>query len=76
MTVTGGWGGYNGEKKGKDCEGIYIKDPWTKPKQGRSEDGQWGWGKWGKEVAGKCKQLYLNSKKNKKLKVKKEPLFL
>ena len=33
----------NGGKKGKDHQGICIKDPWTKPNTGRIEDGRWGW---------------------------------
>ena len=33
-------------KKGKDCKGTCVKDPWTKPNGGRIEGGRWGRGKW------------------------------
>ena len=47
-------------KKGKGLQGACIKDPWTKPKGGRIEGGRWG-----KVVAGKRRQLYLNNNKTK-----------
>ena len=34
---------------GEGCQGIFIKDPWTKPKRGRIKDGGedgWGQGEW------------------------------
>ena len=34
--------GDNLEKR-KSHQGIYIKDPWTKPKRGRIKGGRWGW---------------------------------
>ena len=43
-----------------------MKDPWTKPKGGRTEGGRWGWVGWGKVVVGKRRQLYLNVNKNDK----------
>ena len=33
----------NGEKRGKCCQGTFIKDTWTKPKGVRIEGGRWGW---------------------------------
>ena len=43
LTVTRGTGvGDNGEI-GKGHQGTCIKDPWTKPKEGRIEGGRWGW---------------------------------
>ena len=56
MTVTTGEGG-NGGKKGKGHQGTCIKNPWTKPKWVRIEDGAW------KVVAGKWRPLYLNNNK-------------
>ena len=41
--------GDNVGKKGKGHQGIYIKDPWTNPKEGRIGGGVCGWvrrGKW------------------------------
>ena len=59
----------NEGKKGKACQRICIKDPWTKPKKGRIEGGRWGWVGLGKVVAGKWRQLYLdNNLKNTKWK--------
>ena len=60
----------NGGKKGKDCQGTCIKDPWTKPKVGRIEGGRWGWVGQGKVEAGKWRQLYLNNNLPKKKKKK------
>ena len=63
LTVTRGAGeGDNGGKKGKDCQGTCIKDPWTKPKGGRIEGGRWGW----VGLGGKWRQLYLNNNIKKK----------
>ena len=55
--------GGNGGKKEKGHQGTYIKDPWVKPKEGRIEGGRWVWVGWGKVVAGKWRQLYLNNNK-------------
>ena len=41
--------GDNGGNKEKGCQRTCIMDPWTKPKQGRTEGGRWGWagrGEW------------------------------
>ena len=43
-------GGDNRGKKGKGCQGTCIKDPWTKSKGGRIEDGRWAWVGLGKVV--------------------------
>ena len=41
LTVTRGAGeGSNRGKKGNVCQGTCIKDPWTKPKEGRIEGGR------------------------------------
>ena len=40
MRVTRGKVG--GDNGGKDCQGTYIKDIWTKPNGGRIEGGRWG----------------------------------
>ena len=33
-------------EKGKGHQGTCIKDTWTKPNEGRIEDGRWdGWGR-------------------------------
>ena len=55
--------GYNWRKKGRGHKGTYLKDPWTKPKWGRMEDGRWGWVEQGKVAVGKWRQLYLNNNK-------------
>ena len=41
-----------------------MKDPWTKPKEGRIKGRRWGWLRWGKVVVGKWRQLYSNNNKN------------
>ena len=33
----------NGGKWGKGCQGMRVKDTWTKPKRGRIEGGRRGW---------------------------------
>ena len=38
--------GDNGKKRGKGCQGTCVKEPWTKPKGGRIDDGRWGWLGW------------------------------
>ena len=44
MTVTRGEVGRdNGRKRGKCCQGTCIKDPRTKPKEGRIDGGKGGW---------------------------------
>ena len=53
------------EKKGKDHQGTYKKDPWTKPKGDSIEGGRWGWVGQEGVVGGKWRQLYLNSNKKK-----------
>ena len=54
----------NGGKKGKSCQGPCRKNPWTKPKGGKTEGGKWGWvGGGGKVVAGKWRPLYMNNNK-------------
>ena len=55
-------------EKGKGHQGTWVKDPWTKPKVGGIEGGRWGWVGQGRVVAGKWRQLYLNSNKKKKKK--------
>ena len=45
-------------------------DPWTKPKQGRTECGRWGWVGQGKVVMEKWRQLYSNTNKKKRRKEK------
>ena len=53
----------NGEKKGQGFSGTSIKDPWTKPKEGKDR----GWEVWmagvGGVVRGKWRPLYLNNNK-------------
>ena len=61
----------NGGKKGKGHQGTCIKEPLTKSKRGRIEDGRWGWLGRGKVVMGSWRQLYLNNNK-KKLKQEKK----
>ena len=51
------------EGKEEGFSGTYIKDTWTKPKQGRIKGGRWGWLRWGEVVRGKWRQLYLNNNK-------------
>ena len=51
----------DGGKKGKGCQGTWVKDPWTKPKGGRIEGGRCGWVEQGKVVARKWRQLYLKN---------------
>ena len=36
-------GGDNGQKRGKCCQGTCIKEPRTKPKEGRIDGGKGGW---------------------------------
>ena len=43
-----GGGGNNEGKKGNVHQGTCIKDPWAKPKGGRTEGGKWGWIGWRK----------------------------
>ena len=50
-------------KTGKGCQGICIKDTWTKPKGGRIQGGRWEWVGWGRVVEGKWRQLCLNNNK-------------
>ena len=59
-------GGSNGGKKGKGCQGTCIKDPWTKPKWGRTKGWRWGWVGQGRVGVGKWRQLCLNSNKKKR----------
>ena len=40
-------GGDNGGKGEKGGQGTCIRDPWTKPKGNRIEEGRWGWMGWG-----------------------------
>ena len=49
---------------GKGHQGTCIKDPWTKPKEGRIEGGRWGRVGQGRVVVGKLRQLCLNINKN------------
>ena len=55
----------------KEFDFPCIKDPWTKPKGGRSEGEGWGWVGGGKMVARKGRQLYLNNNKKKCWKLEK-----
>ena len=55
--------GGNGGKRGKGCQGTYIKDTRTKSKVGRMEGERWGWLGLGVVVGGKWRQLYLNDNK-------------
>ena len=43
MITRGGVGGDNGGKRGRGCQGICIKDSWTKPEGCRIKGGRWGW---------------------------------
>ena len=52
-----------GGGKGKGFSGTCIRDTQTKPKVGRIEGGKWRWLRWGGEVEGKWRQLYLNNDK-------------
>ena len=50
-------GGDNCGETGEGFSGTYIKDTWTKPKQGRIEGGRWGrlgWGEWWWEKGDNC----------------------
>ena len=58
LTVTRGEGERgNMGKKGKGHQGTCMKDPWTKPKGGRTECGRWGWVGWSRVVGGKWEEL-------------------
>ena len=46
--VVGGGEEDNGGKQGRGHQGTCIKDPWAKPKGGRTEGGKWGWIGWRK----------------------------
>ena len=46
------WGRGEGNN-GKGHQRTCIKDPWTKPKGGRTEGGRWEWMGWGRAVGGK-----------------------
>ena len=71
LTVTRGEVGQdNGIKKGKRCQGVCIKDTWTKPKWGRIEGGRRGYVGWGGVIGGKWRQLYLNNKNSESKKLK------
>ena len=48
---------------GEGFSGTTIKDTWTKPKEGGSRGGRWGWLAWEGVVGGKCGQLSLNNNK-------------
>ena len=65
----------NGGKRGKNCQGTCIKNPWTKPKWGRIEGGLWGGLGWGGVVGEKWRQLYLNFNKKKFL-IKKDKMLI
>ena len=62
LTVTKGERGGDNGGKGKGHQTPCIKDPWTKPKRGRTELEVVVVGM-SKVVAGKQKQLYLNNNK-------------
>ena len=61
----GGGRGITGKRMGKGYQGIFIKDPWMKPKGiGLRVEGR---GRWGGVGGGKWRQLYLNNNKKKKM---------
>ena len=62
--------GDNGGKKGKSCQGTFIKDPRAKPKEGRIESGRWRWVGRGRVVERKWRQMYSNNNNKKKKKKK------
>ena len=64
--IRGEVGRGNGGKRGKNCQGTCIKNPWTKPKGVRIEGGRWGW------VGRKWRHLYLNNSKKNSQRKKKE----
>ena len=47
-----------GVGNGEQFSGTYIKDPWTKPKGVRIEDGKWGWLGWGEDEDNVREQQY------------------
>ena len=65
LTVTRGERDNRG-KKGKGHQGTCIKDPWTKPKWGRMENGGWGRGKLWWENGDNCNQKIIEMIKKKR----------
>ena len=59
-------GGDNCGETGEGFSGTYIKDTWTKPKQGRIEGGRWGrlgWGEWWWEKGDNCTWTTIKERK-------------
>ena len=61
-----------GGGKRKVCQGICIKDTWTKPKRRSIEGGRWGCLGCGGVVRRKWRQLYLDINKKMKKKLSKQ----